>query len=246
MASEKKYGRGFFATRHQKTKYSAETILGLILPNLPDVRSVADIGCGVGTWLEVAREKGATSIAGYDGPWVDRELLQIPEHCFHQTNLAESLEIDGEVDLAICLEVMEHIPEDSAKKRMDLLLSRCRFLLFGAAVPLQGGTGHINEKSQSYWVDYITSRGFLAYDPIRWKIWNDEPIPYWYKQNMLLYVNSREAALLPDEISRYQLTAESLINVIHPQLLEKLNRKIERRNKNPLRRLARRISGNKN
>lgn len=236
MTSEKAYGRNFHATRHQKTQHSANTILEIILPSLPNVKSVIDIGCGVGTWLMSASEKGATSIAGYDGPWVDRKLLQIPEHCFHQTNLAESLEITVSADLAICLEVLEHIPEAAANERMDLLLSKCRFLLFGAAVPLQGGAGHINEKPQSYWVNYITSQGFIAYDPIRTKIWNDCSIPYWYKQNIFLYVNEKDAQFLPEEIARHRLTPESLIDVIHPELLEKKNRKAERRSKNILRR----------
>src|SRR3546814_4820638 len=78
----------WYDERHQKTVYSAETILSLLLPCLPPVRSAVDLGCGVGTWLSVLQARGAQEVLGFDGDWVDRQLLVIPQDCFRKTDLS--------------------------------------------------------------------------------------------------------------------------------------------------------------
>lgn len=191
--------------------------------------SVIDIGCGVGTWLSVAQAKGVDRVDGYDGPWVTRENLEIPAECFHENNLAEQLELTCDYDLGISLEVFEHIPATAADKRLEQLLTHCRFLLFGAAIPQQGGTGHVNERPQSYWYEMICNEGFVAYDLIRPGIWSDARIPYWYKQNLLLYVRSDEVSALPDSMPPYRVGEQTLLDVVHPGLLDKHVRSKERR-----------------
>lgn len=228
MQENKLYKEKFYANRDDKTRYSAERILGLILHELPKIDSAVDIGCGVGTWLDVAKKKGASVIAGYDGPWVNKQYLQIPQQSFVENNLAEQLSLDRDCDLGISLEVFEHIPEEVATERLDNLLSKCRFLLFGAAIPMQGGTGHINEQPVSYWCNHICSRGFSAYDFVRPRIWNDQRIPYWYKQNTLLYVKNDAGIALTEALASTRVDDNTLLDIVHPELLLKHYRKANR------------------
>lgn len=221
MKDEKLYKEQFYANRDDHTRYSAERILSIILTEITTPQNVVDIGCGVGTWLSVAQSLGVASIDGYDGPWVVKDYLQIPAARFHENDLAEQLALETQFDLGISLEVFEHLPADIACQRLDHVLEHCRFMLFGAAVPQQGGTGHINERPQSYWHDYIIQRGFVGYDLVRPQVWADPKIPYWYKQNPLFYVRSGEVQNLSDNLARYKVSDQTLLDVIHPGLLNK-------------------------
>jgi hypothetical protein len=41
-------------------------------------KSMLDIGCGLGTWLSVAREMGVQDVNGIDGAWLDKTRLRVP------------------------------------------------------------------------------------------------------------------------------------------------------------------------
>jgi SAM-dependent methyltransferase len=186
-----------YKNRHEKSLYSAETILTLIQKAVPEIRSAVDIGCGVGTWLYVLKQRGATDVCGVDGSWVNKDFLKIKNEDFIEHDLGNStnLDIERTFDLAISLEVAEHLPPNSAKEFVFLLTSLSDFVLFSAAIPNQGGVGHINEQWANYWISLFQTRGYFGLDVIRKNIWNDELIAFWYRQNVLLFVNKER---IPD------------------------------------------------
>jgi hypothetical protein len=61
-------------------------------------------------------------------------------------------------------------------------------ILFSAAIPGQGGTGHINEQWPPYWIRLFEKNGFHCHDAIRPLIWNRDEITAHFRQNMLLFV----------------------------------------------------------
>ena len=61
-------------------------------------------------------------------------------------------------------------------------------ILFSAAVPFQGGTSHLNERWPEYWAGRFEGEGFVALDPVRRRVWGDDGVDYWYRQNTLLFV----------------------------------------------------------
>jgi hypothetical protein len=69
-------------------------------------------------------------------------------------------------DLAICLEVAEHLSADRGQSLIEDLCALAHVVLFSAAVPRQGGTKHINERWQSYWAAQFRERGYTAYDVV--------------------------------------------------------------------------------
>ncbi len=183
-----KYNEKFSSNRKNLTEYSAEIIIDLLSGILPEkIGSVLDIGCGTGTWLKVFNEKGVGNITGIDGSWTRREYLEISEENFIEHDLCTELSLDKKFSLAISLEVGEHLPEESSDNLVKMLTGHADYILFSAAAPYQGGPGHINEQWIDYWANKFSSKGFIAYDVVRAPIWNMEKIPFWYKQNVLLF-----------------------------------------------------------
>jgi hypothetical protein len=184
----KPYEDNFYKHRHHKTEYAAERILSIVLDVIPKTESAVDLGCGVGTWLSVLRQKGIQDIQGIDGEWVNTDLLEIPDSNFMTGNFSEGIDIDRRFGLAISLEVAEHLPERKSSSFVETLTQLSDFVLFSAAIPYQGGTHHLNEQWPEYWDNLFREKGYVGFDIIRRNIWDDETIPFYYKQNILLFV----------------------------------------------------------
>lgn len=211
------YNQAFYAKRYERTVYSANTVLSILLQRIPIVRSAVDVGCGVGTWLSVLEERGATDIQGLDGSWVDQDLLAIPRTSFKQIDLSSAaIALPRKYDLAISLEVAEHLPPSRAKDFVEALTAMSDYVLFSAATPFQGGVNHINEQWQSYWVELFDDMNYRVHDFIRPRIWNDSQIPFWYRQNALVFANRDASGIRPD--SSGLDTGSMPLDVVHPDL----------------------------
>ena len=175
------YNKEFYRNRDKRTKHAARTILPLIFSKY-QIYSVVDFGCGVGTWLGVCKELGASEALGIEGDWIDETMVSTSFE-LHNADLKSPICLSKKYDLTISLEVAEHVPESNADDFVNSLSESSDLVLFSAAVVGQGGKGHVNEQNQSYWVEKFLSRGFSCLDVIRPKIWDDEKIDTWYKQN---------------------------------------------------------------
>ena len=211
------YSQDFYVQRHQQTASAARAVLAVILDALP-VDSVVDIGCGVGTWLSVAKEMGATTLLGIDGPWVDPALMQIDRSELLIQDLQQPIRLNRRFDLALSLEVAEHVPALRAKSFVSDLCEASDQIVFGAAVPDQGGVGHLNEQWQSYWAALFAEHDFCPIDCVRARIWSNSEIPWWYKQNTLLYVKRHIFADTCNAFSIPGRYAASQIDLIHPDM----------------------------
>lgn len=211
------YDHHFYADRHGRTVYAANAILSLVLDALPRVDSAADFGCGVGTWLSVLKQHGVSEIRGLDGPWVEHDLLEIPREDFQEANLEETIRLERRYDLAITLEVAEHISEQSANSFIDSLVSASDFILFSAAIPFQGGNGHVNEQWPDYWAKMFAARGYRVIDFVRKKIWNDENIAVWYRQNVLLFANEKKIATVAPKLLT-NVEDSGPLAIVHPEM----------------------------
>jgi hypothetical protein len=68
--------------------------------------------------------------------------------------------LSGVFDIALCLEVAEHVPAHLAPRLVAFLTSLSPVVVFSAATPGQGGQSHINEQPPSYWSRLFNSDGF--------------------------------------------------------------------------------------
>jgi SAM-dependent methyltransferase len=178
------------------SRRSAEVVAPLVLDLVP-ARSVCDIGCGAGSWLTVFKELGVADILGLDGTHVRPEILQIAKDEFRATNLFQAFEIGRTFDLALSLEVGEHLPESSAAEFVHILTRAAPVVLFSAAIPFQGGTGHINEQWPTYWATHFASNGYVPIDAIRPQIWTDSRVADYYRQNVLIFCRADRLANYP-------------------------------------------------
>lgn len=211
--------------RHKKTVYSARKVLSIVLESLSEleINSAVDFGCGVGTWLSVLKKWGIRDVLGLDGPWVDQDLLEISRQEFRQVTLEERINLDKKYDLAISLEVAEHISEKNAIFFVESLVSASDFILFSAAIPFQGGKNHINEQWPDYWSNLFADKGYIVLDFIRRAIWNDKQIPVWYRQNILFFVKREQMQTV--KIPKLDEYSDHLpLSVVHPEIyLSKIN-----------------------
>lgn len=214
----KKYKDSFFADRDAQTRYAAHTVLGLVLELLPGIRSAIDVGCGVGTWLAVLQEKGVEEIQGVDGNWVNQELLAIPRKRFLAADFNQCFTMPHRYDLAISLEVAEHLRARNAALFVETLAGLSDVILFSAAIPHQGGRNHLNEQWPDYWARLFAARNYAVLDVIRGRIWNDAKISYWYRQNSLIFVRRDRLADLRAVPGILGSSGTMPLAVVHPEL----------------------------
>jgi 2-polyprenyl-3-methyl-5-hydroxy-6-metoxy-1,4-benzoquinol methylase len=190
----------------------------IILPFVFDIvkpKSVLDIGCGNGSWLTVCKDLGVSEIFGVDGIQVERSELMIEESEFLKYDLTKKLELNKKYDMAISLEVAEHLPESAADTFVESLTSHTSTILFSAAIPQQGGQYHLNEQWPNYWNKKFKKRGFQAFDILRLKFWDNEDVLWWYRQNMVFFVKQGEKTF-----SKFEHSKE-ILSLIHPSLYQK-------------------------
>ena len=152
--------------------------------------SVIDVGCGTGAWLAVFLEHGVQRILGLDGAHVNPDWLKISKSCFRPVDLTQQIKIEERFDLALCLEVAEHLPLAASGRLIDFLVKAAPWVLFSAAIPLQGGANHVNEQWHEYWHEEFKKRNYMKLDIVRKQIWTDKRIDYWYRQNIYLYASN--------------------------------------------------------
>jgi SAM-dependent methyltransferase len=182
------YTPDYYARLSEGSRASAAAVVPLVI-ELIQPASVIDVGCGTGAWLAAFQRQGVADVCGVDGPHVDRAQLEIEPRQFFAADLALPLSVGRQFDLALSLEVAEHLPESLADQFIETLTTLAPVMLFSAAVPDQGGEHHVNEQWPEYWVELFATRGFAALDPFRRLLWQRSDVDWWYAQNMLLFVH---------------------------------------------------------
>jgi len=194
-----------------------------VLPPLLDrfgARSLIEIGCGQGHWSLAASCHGISDLLAIDGPWNDRQALLIAPQAYRAAQLEQPLELGRRFDIAVCLEVAEHVAPFGANMLVRSLIDASDVVLFGAAIPLQGGHGHINEQWPSYWRRLFAVHGYQPFDLVRPAHWNDREIHYWYRQNCFVYVNHRNAKAMEAAGEPLRGEALALMDAVHPEKFE--------------------------
>lgn len=210
------YTPDFFKSELAGSYVSAKHIVPAVLDIVP-ARSVLDVGCGTGHFLRAFAEAGAADIQGIDGDYVPRDQLAIEPHCFQPVELAGAFDLGRTFDLAVSLEVAEHLPPESAEDFVASLVRHASSILFSAAIPLQGGTGHLNEQWPSYWAGLFAKHGFAAYDCLRSGLWSQKEVEWWYRQNILLFCNE-EGRAASDRLLISTPTRADQLDRVHPDL----------------------------
>lgn len=191
-----------------------------VAPKVLDIhpaRSVVDVGCNIGVWLRAFLDRNVERVLGIDGDYVDTSKLVVDPALFLRRDLNKPIGEIGRFDLAISLEVGEHLEPNRARSFVADLCNLADVVLYGAAVPFQGGELHINEQWQSYWAQLFADNGYVAYDVLRRAIWAQPNVAYWYKQNSIFYVKAGSPAHSAFRM-RYGEPSDTMFDVVHPEL----------------------------
>jgi SAM-dependent methyltransferase len=210
------YPLSFYEERREGARRSAEVVVPLIL-DLLAVRSVVDVGCGDGSWLAAFQAFGVQDVLGLDGDYVSRDVLQVRQEFFQSCDLGKPFLLGRTFDLAVSLEVAEHLPSECAKGFVQSLTRLAPLVLFSAAIPFQSGCNHVNEQWPDEWTRLFEDQGYVVIDFVRKRIWNNEAVDWWYAQNTLLFARTElieNSARLRAELEQ---TNKSQLCLVHPR-----------------------------
>ena len=171
---------------------SAEIIVPMLV-RMFNPTTVLDVGCGSGAWSKVYANYGC-SVMG-----IDKMPCKFTHKffTFRQSNLIDNLLSFPIVDLTLCLEVAEHLPEDCAESLVARLVNSAPVIIFAAGIPCQGGWGHVNEQWLTWWAELFYVHKYYLCDYIRSQIWKDKRISPWYRQDIVVFCNFTILKTLP-------------------------------------------------
>ena len=191
-------------------KTSANQLLSFL--DMKD-KTVVDFGCGRGTWLEMALSHGANRVLGLDTHALENETQLVP---VQYVDLSQLVHLDEKFDVALCLEVAEHLPPSCAPTLVSSLCQAANIVVFSAAIPGQGGMYHLNEQAPAYWHALFLAHHFDCYD-FRSLFWDDALIQPWYRCNTLVFAH-RDAADRLGALAQYKV--QSPLHLVHPDIFE--------------------------
>lgn len=180
------YSSNFYTQLEQSSLISARTLAPIIL-NKYNPNTIVDFGCGSGAFLSVFLDLGISEILGLEGEWILQAKPLHPRVPIKIHDLETEIDLERRFDLAICLEVAEHLPIEYAKTLVKSLVNASERILFSAAIPGQNGTNHVNLQFPEYWAELFREHEYyLEWDP-RPELWKLRGLAPWYKQNLLVF-----------------------------------------------------------
>jgi len=181
------YSNRFYLDQMAGSAASATVVLPIVFKALGMPRAIVDVGGGTGTWARVAQDLGVEQVKVLDGDYVPHDLLRVTPEDFIPTDLLRTIAMNAKFDLAVCLEVAEHLPPERADSFVAELTELSDHILFSAAIPGQGGDNHIHEAWLSEWVKKFSRHGMSVSDIVRPLVWDNPQVDWWYAQNTVLF-----------------------------------------------------------
>lgn len=175
-------------------KRSAATVLPIVFDTIGTPSALLDVGCGPEAWwcVEAARIAPEQIRLGVD---IDQEPGDLAYWDAEAgTPLPTLFEATGFMQenaghrwpLTLCLEMAEHVSPAAGRHLVSELCRVSDLVLWSAAIPGQGGDGHVNEQWPEYWREAFEAAGWRFRDPFRDRLWGCPDVEPWYRQNLLL------------------------------------------------------------
>ncbi len=211
------YGTNFYNSERKTAQTASQVILPFIIEKLK-CKSILDFGCGTGEWMLTAKMcEGVNKVVGVDGEYA-REFINLEDDEFVVADLTKDVKFSEKFDLAISLEVAEHLDSEYAETFVHNLTQCADIILFSAAVPCQHGTNHVNEQYPSYWRSIFLKFDFEMCDCIRPEFWWNEEIEWYYRQNMFIYCRKEYKNAIEEKFG-----IGNVIDIIHPDVWRERN-----------------------
>ncbi|MCW5631953.1 MAG: class I SAM-dependent methyltransferase [Rubrivivax sp.] len=193
---------------------AAAAVLVPLLLDAVRPASVLDVGCGVGSFMRAFQRAGVHDVLGVDAPAFADSLLVVEPNLVQRCDVSKPLDLGRRFDLALCLEVGGYFPEHDVL--VASLVRHAPVIAFSAAIPDQDMINQRYGAYPSHWAPLFAKHGYEAVDALRGLIWTDERLPFWFRQNLLLFAEQATA-------ERLRLAAgPAPLDIVHPKLYEML------------------------
>jgi SAM-dependent methyltransferase len=154
------YNPWLFRHFHERAVANAPGVIRAIDAVFPHRVRLLDVGAGSGAFAAEAQRRGKHVVA-CEHSRAGRKMAGRQGVRCHPFDLERDppVALSGSFDLALCLEVAEHLPEHLGVRLVRFLSVAAPVVVFSAAQPGQGGTGHVNERPKAHWIDAFASAG---------------------------------------------------------------------------------------
>jgi hypothetical protein len=160
------YGAAFYAKHATGAVAIDSQAFGRAIGELLKPSTAVDFGCAAGAVLRgVLDACPGVEVTGFDHQDAVRAVLSahlslIPADRIRPWNVYDPPRL-LKADIAICSEVGEHLPGVISGRLVDHVIAGGKTVVWTAAIPHQGGDGHINEQPPAYWERLFNERGWV-------------------------------------------------------------------------------------
>jgi SAM-dependent methyltransferase len=144
---------------HEEALASAPVVADTFAAVFPDAESFVDVGAGTGAFAAELARRGR-SVVALERSRVGRFIGRRQGVAMSTLDLERSAQRGfATADVAYCFEVAEHVRPELADFLVSLLANTAPIVVFTAAPPGQGGSGHVNEQPAEYWIAKFADNG---------------------------------------------------------------------------------------
>lgn len=154
------YGDTFFKKCGKSRSFQNE--FAKVISKSYDIKSVLDMGCACGWYLEGFNSVGV-EVKGIEYVY-DVAKKYFPKEIEDRIvfgDLTKEIDFKNKFDLVISLEVAEHLPPGSDEVYIQNLTRHATQKILFSVAESEDGNYHINLKPRQYWLDLMERNGFV-------------------------------------------------------------------------------------
>jgi SAM-dependent methyltransferase len=192
---EEVYNADYYAQVIEPTMEASADVIAASIVEQFGAGRVVDIGCGTGLLLAKLRDRGV-DVEGVEYSHAAVEACRGRGLKVGRVDLEHDPMPPLRADVVVSTEVAEHLPESCAERFVDALCAISGTVVMTAATPGQGGTDHVNEQPNEYWIKKLAARGYVLEEPLTaaWRRrWEEAGAAGCYWNNVMVFQRAARA-----------------------------------------------------
>ena len=187
-----KYDNRYFKKKYKKYRVW-ENEIGKYIVDVFGLKSILDLGCGIGSYLEGSSSAGCKDICGVELKYgnAKKYIVKSIFPYIKYGDVTKNINLKHKFDCVISFEVAEHINPNGTDIFVNNLVKYTnKYIIFTAAPPGQPGRGHINLRKRNFWIKLIESKGVVYDEKIVKKCkkeWEQFDVPIYILKNLIIF-----------------------------------------------------------